>query len=744
MGRGGGALPFSLSFAHGTGRLTLVDHARFDVFIRRLELEITGLTFPFDLTGGPVRLRDRWLTATELEVGIDLRVARHGVATLPGEREGLSHLALGIDRGAFEVVGRVPGGTRGCWFVVRYDHDVVDERDLVLRPSLFAMLGPPVASFPQVAVALARLASDRFERRGLDLIARDVPRRVLKRTLVQEGYRLPDCRRLRLGSVRLGSAALVLSFSARTVPPDAAAGAAMALNEVEALSAPGDESVAAGDLAAARRHYLAALRMEPDHPALVSRLAWLDAADPARREAARAACLRLADTSDDPGAQALMASLDLASGDVDPAIERFEELASRLGPLGRSRVMLLLGKLKAPAGASPAAVLLESAIGLDPLLVEALEALRDCYAAGGMLEQLEWVGERLVAAHDRPEDRGRVLVELGRTYHERFGDVDRAARHYEQALLHSPEAHAALFGLAECKAARGDHRTALRCLDAVVRIAADRGDRQLEALAHVRAGERWQEMGDLTSAATRFHRAVASDPASKLALERAAGADVTLGRMEKAAEGYRQLAALAEGEDEELWRSTLLGLARLYLDRLRVPEAALAALDRVLAASPDDETALALRAQASGAARVTCDPMPRAPRPEAPASPAELDALIVAHLDTPGDEELADRVSERLDEAGDWPRLVAVLAARAEAATDAALRADLLVRVADVLARELGDAESAAESLLRAAELVDPSRGEALARHAARLLRDAGLEAAARDADAIADRIARS
>ncbi len=742
-------LPFALSFVDGEGLLVLRDLSDPPIRIHRLELLIAGLTFPFNLTGGPDRLRDRWLQTRDLEITVALDELRRLVAELPSEREGLSDLALGFHRGAPELVGRLANAPSTPWFILRYEPDVIDEHDLIWRPSLFVLLGPPVVSFPEVAAAIGRLAEPGLRGRGLDVIAADAPRRVLRRTLLAAGYRLPDCRGLKLHTIDLTGSALSLGFSTLRPLPALTSSAAMALGEIEPLLRPGDEAAARGELDRARRIYLGALGQEPGHPSIVTRLGWLDAVDPSRRVSARAACRRARDTGESgehPSIRALRASLDLAAGDAEAAIPQLESLVEHLGPLARSRLLAFLGRLTARIDPSRAMLMLEAALSHDPEQVDALEALRDCCAEAGRRRELEWTGARLVAAQTTSRDRAATLTDLGRIFRDQFGDIPRAAKHYEDALLYRPDSAEALFGLAECHAARGAHRSALRSVEAAATQAAQRGDRDLEVRAHLRAGELWEEMNDPAAAAARFHHALTIDPSSRPALERAARADIALGRYDKAAADLGRLADLATADDDpEHLRRALTELAQLYLDRLHVPSAARAAIDRLRAAFPGDP---AIRELAQRVGEPDRSPGPSVPlRPEetepaAPqeSSPADLDAALEAFLASPDDEALAGRLVAQLEAAGDWPRLVAVLAARIEN-TEPQRQPDLLVQMARALSEGLDDRQSAADSLLRAAELAPPRQGAEHARRAADLLSEAGMDDEAAEAEELAEQL---
>jgi tetratricopeptide (TPR) repeat protein len=819
------ALPFTLSFVDGTGRLGVRGLAFPPVTIDRLDLNITGLTFPFDLTAGPSRLRDRWLEAAALDLSLPVGELGRWLAEPPVRAEaarlGLTGLAVDLDRDALELVGRIGAGGDARWFVARYVPDVVDDQTLLLRPALFVLLGPPLAAFPLVAAHLARLPLPGVTSRALDLAAAAIPRRLLARLLPPSGFRIPDTRRLRLRGVQLSrQAGVALSFGLGALATALPSPRALAIAEVQQLLRPGDEAAAAGEVDRARASYLEALGHEPGHEVIVERLAWLDAVSATRGEAARVLCERgLADHGGAaPGLQALLGSLLLGEGDREAAARCLEPLLDHLGPLGQSRLRLLLGTLRLEAGEpAAAAAFLEASQALDPTLVDALEGLRRCYVALGERRQLQSVAARLAAVIERPDERCRLFTDLGALWHHELGDVYRATDFYEQALLQQPDAPAPLLGLAECHAAKGEYQAALRCLDATARGAAARDDRGLEVSAHLRAGELWAELGDQASAAARFHKASQVDPSSAEALERAADADVALGRLDMAASGLGRLVTLAsERGDAARWREAVTRLTRLHLDRLHAPGPAVAALERFLRVQPEDpavtellvearrhESASALApllraiatapktlppapqeppepvvrererepvarveeqppvvqrspapdlfsAIATAADAMNASPAPAAPyRPPPPARGRDLEALLDQHLANPGDDALADRVVEGLEAAEDWTRLVSVLsglvddaAARPQTPATAARQVTLLGHMAEVLAEGLGDRQSGAECLLRAAALVSPSEGAALAPRAAALLRQDGLVDQALEADELADALA--
>ncbi len=595
-------LPFSLSFIDGRGRLSLEDVALPPARIDQLDLDIKGLTFPFDLTAGPQRLRDRWLEVERLDLSIGLEELRKALDSIDPTEFGLSDLSLDLDDGAVEVVGRIASNEQKPWFVLRYVPDVVDNGDLLLRPELFVLFGAPVMSFPQLAATITQLPLPCFRAEHFALRTDALPKQLLRRLLVPAGWRMPDVRRLHLETVGvLRRGGLRLTWQRGAHERAATSARALALGEVQALLDPGDEAQCRGDHEEARNHYLRALGREPNHETIVERLAWLDAVNPTRRIAARLGAQRGLEARDAPGLHAIFGSLLIDEGNLEVAAEHFRALTDHLGPLGKARALLLLGQLALEAEPAEATRLLEQALVLDPTLNDALEGLRDGYARLGQAGPLEAAGARLAEATKDPSERAQVFTELGNLWQERFGDLYRATDNFEQALLADPDALDALRGLAECHAARGEYQAGLRCLDAAVRVAARESRLDDEVAAHLRAGKLWTEMGDLTSAAARFHKAARIAPLDAVALEQAADADLALDRFELAVTGYSQLAALSakgsDGTDVQTWQRAVENLVRVQLDHLDAPGAALAVVERFLAHLPDDEKILALEAE---------------------------------------------------------------------------------------------------------------------------------------------------
>jgi len=233
------SLPLSLRFDGGQGILSLDEPLEGAPRIERLEMEIPDLTFPFDLSGGTKSLRDRWLKVARLDISAcldDVPRAGQGHSPVPGLRD----VELALCDGALEAVGRIDDGSGQTQFIVRYLPDVIEDRELVLRPSVMLLLGPPCLPATVVAAKLCESFEPIVERIGIDAAIGDIPARALRRMLPPSGYRVPDHRSLSLLSLTLAGRRGSLSFS-NDLRPRAVAGAeAMALTEATRLAREGD------------------------------------------------------------------------------------------------------------------------------------------------------------------------------------------------------------------------------------------------------------------------------------------------------------------------------------------------------------------------------------------------------------------------------------------------------------------------------------------------------------------------
>ncbi len=278
------------------------------------------------------------------------------------------------------------------------------------------------------------------------------------------------------------------------------------------------------DLAGARLHCEAALRLAPDHPEALLQLGQLCYRGGEWLRAIKALD-RLRDVAmarhevDRIGRANLMAGLVWETGLKQPenALLRFREAASLLPgepePLYlAARVADSLGKVQeAVAGYQQAIELagpaprtddilkaahashhalarllktrlgeptrarehLEAALLLDPKDTAALDELLPFYRASGKAEELAQACEKSAAIIDDVPKRAALWAEAGELYRGRLNQPDKAERLLSQALEADPKCRPALEGLLALAESRRDGGQLCRCLKALALLADD-------------------------------------------------------------------------------------------------------------------------------------------------------------------------------------------------------------------------------------------------------------------------------
>ncbi len=406
-----------------------------------------------------------------------------------------------------------------------------------------------------------------------------------------------------------------------------------------------------GDPAAALRASEELLAAAPRHPAgLLLELRF--AADPARRARARIA---LADAAQEPDARAAL--LVAAALELRPAAAR-GELLSRAAAL-------------APASAALAR-----------------EEERRLRGAGDFTALARFCEARRDEAHDAPS-RACASVRAGEAW-ERAGDDERALAAFQTALEAAPGSLPALRGARALFARRGDWAAVRGTLEAEGAILRDPHG---AAAAWLEAGDiAERRFGDREAAVASYRRAAERDPAGEEPLRRleallgpGAAAEIAAAHEARArAEGDARRAA-------EAW----LASARAALETAGSRDAALAALDRAIAARPDLAAALELRGRLRAEAARPADAL------------ADCEACLALGGEPPARLMLHLQAATLCEEAlGDGPRAVGHLQA---ALALAPASPEALARLAGVHAAA-GRAPEAAAALRRLVEIPDLPR----------------------------------
>lgn len=282
------------------------------------------------------------------------------------------------------------------------------------------------------------------------------------------------------------------------------------------------------DLASARLHCEAALRLAPDHPEALFQLGelcyrsgeWLRAIKAldrvrevamGRHEVDRVgranvlaglvwenglkqpenALLRFHEAASllpgEPEPHYLSARVAESLGKLQEAVAGYQQAVELAGPAPRNEEIrkaahsshhalarLLKTKLGEPARAREH---LESALSLDPQDQLALDELLPYFRASGKAAELADACEKAAAVVDEPTRRAALWAEAGELYRGRLNQPDRAERLLSQALEADPKNRLALEGMLALAESKRDGGQLTRCLQALAQLAEDPKER---------------------------------------------------------------------------------------------------------------------------------------------------------------------------------------------------------------------------------------------------------------------------
>ncbi len=298
---------------------------------------------------------------------------------------------------------------------------------------------------------------------------------------------------------------------------------------------------------------------------------------------------------------------------------------------------------------------LERAADLDPLNDEYALALTDRYSAAAMWPELaeHYVkrGERLPDAARRVRSRRAAASIFG----ERLDNKD-GAREMWSKVLEDGEDREALEHLIDDAILRNDALEAAGLLSRLVDATEDRGERARIALRE--AGLRADGLGDVAAAIARYEQILTDyDQACRPALQAIADLHEAADRLSDAANALERELPLVVDPVERA--ATARRLAHLY-EQIDDPEKAIRSLEIVRAADPKDFDALA-------------------------------------------------RLCNLCETTKKWERTAALLAERIAGEAESPDRGALTLRLANVLADELGRGDDALAALAPLADAKDPS-----------------------------------
>ena len=572
--------------------------------VRRFSMEVPALRFPFDVTGGADRFRDRRCVLRELELVVEA-TALGQLATRALELGplGLDRLEVGFRPGGLELLVRQSAAGPVTFKVgIEPDgsalslplHELRLYRPAPLCAALLLHRLSRAVPAPRDEEETASPVALEPGPPGVPALRLDPLPAVLRALLVTRGFKLPDAKSVRLASVEVAAGSATLGFRAEGPALPAVAELLGALEggrrfaEVEAL-------IAEGELARARKELLASSASGPPHPFAAERLLQILAADPAAHDLALDLCALWRQWL--PG--------------FPPALWVEAGLRRAAEPLRAARLYLELAdqalvrrELFAAGAAAGEAIALARAAGDDELGARALgiaQAARpeDPELLVATAEVAERRGDlplalsalRRVAAFSLDDERsGRAHARLGRLFLEGARDLPRARLHLDRALEIDPEDRESLLLLAGACEEGGEELRALRLLDRAQKLSELAGERAEAAALALRSGRIWEErVGHGENALLRYREAAEAfrefgDAREVEAVSRAAPICERLGRWAEAVE-----LRLAQAERTPPGREraeALLAISRALSERLGAPRAAELNAARALESDP--------------------------------------------------------------------------------------------------------------------------------------------------------------
>ncbi|MEM6730171.1 MAG: tetratricopeptide repeat protein, partial [Myxococcota bacterium] len=601
-------LGFTLSFISGRGLLTSRDKAAGPFEVKVLELEIPNIEFPFDVTGGSDRFKTRRCNLRHLAVSLDADGLARALTRPSVEHGGFLEVRTGIRDGYLQLGGRFAIGEHAADFTMRVALLIHSPRELSVvfyDTRMYGWLPVPAALLPVYLNQALQIPFVSATKAGAWTLTPvdDFLRAVLPRA----GWKVPDTRHAGLSVADIARGRITLSAGVsrdpnakqrveREPPADA-----VAVGEGIAAFARAEESLARGDFGDAYHRYREALDDERGGRWAQERLLQIGAADPELAlETRQLAEEVLGRDPLDVQAHLALAAIAMRERAWGEAATRYARLAdiARTENLRYDIVAAELAGAAAAAPVDPATALAsyERAAARARDSVIAHQALFEVRQANQDWDGAAKAGERLARLISDPTRASEIHRELGVMHRIHRGDLKRARVHFEKALKIAPDDPAALEGLAETYAARGEPARAATYLARLAEHAEATSDDQRIIGLNLRLGEIWERwLGDEENATRRYQRVLDVDPRNRTARLRLASLAEKQNDWNRARALYEDLLAVEEERGDPDATSDLVQaytrLARVTLQTDGASPEAIACLERAVELDPSNRPA---------------------------------------------------------------------------------------------------------------------------------------------------------
>ena len=397
-------------------------------------------------------------------------------------------------------------------------------------------------------------------------------------------------------------------------------------------------------------------------------------------------------------------------GKLQEALSGYQQALELAGPAPRSESVreaahqshhalarLYRTKLGDPARAREH---LEAALALDPRDLVALDELIPYFRATGRAQELAEALEKAAAVHAEPARRAALWAEAGELFRGRLQQPEKAERLLTSALEADPDHRPALEAMLALAEARRDGGLLTRCLSALARLTPEPKER---AQKYRRLAVAARDLAfDLDLAATALQEVLKAEPEDLPTLGELCALQRKRSDMAGLATALEERARVAEAQgDKRLAAAALRELANVLEARLGRVGEALVALEKAARLSPDQTVLLeladlSLRCERPEHARRALESLlTTLPRTTAPERLADIRARLGRAC-----EQLGDREAAIAAYAQAWPvrRLDESLASRLEALYTEAGETRELAELWASRAQALVAAERAAEA----------------------------------------------
>jgi tetratricopeptide (TPR) repeat protein len=423
-----------------------------------LSIALPGVRFPIDLSGGVARFRHRRGTLLAMAVEMSTtELCRWAAPRLKGFL-GEASPSLSI----IPVESGVLVGLSAADAAMAFDVLVVPmDGDLGLVP--VAARGVGLRAPPHVVAmrVLGALCAPFGAGRGGMVVLAKAATQLSRHVLSAAGGRAPGAADVRWTNAEVASSrasgrfVLTLGCRAHETPPALGDRLLRGL-EVAELAREADAAALAGDLDAARRRYLEILDRAPRHPELCERIAWIDALEEGRAEAALSLLIEAT-----PAAFAGILGGKLLAAVDDPSGARAAYVrAAETEPYGPLSALTWLLAAEVATGRAERLTMLDEAVARAPSHPTAHSRRLVARLEAGDVEGARADVEHLEALATGARDRLSVCRDAADAFLRR-GFPREAYELYERGLRHAPGDAQAVLGLGRSLRAAGQPRRAV-------------------------------------------------------------------------------------------------------------------------------------------------------------------------------------------------------------------------------------------------------------------------------------------